>query len=291
MSSPNPRDHAWLPRATCDTECLRAGGSEASRRLIVALRVARRSACAAVGAGVAAAGGGATGLVEGQAVVLPAAVVVSRSPDHVVGWSDSQSARCAGGQRPHVLAGHPDDRRGAAASRWRTSPLSFVARADVAGNPAVRMMARIIKVIPINRASLRQLPGVVAAVATRLRAGHTVVAFPEGTTWCGLALWAVLSGDVSGRRGHRPAGPAAAAALPPPRRQGLDRSGLYRRRHVDAFDRPAAGARRTVARVYVESLQLPGADRRELARRCQAAVRITAVPGPGHRQRPTVLAS
>ena len=44
------------------------------------------------------------------------------------------------------------------------------------------------KVIPIERASLRRLPEVVDAVADRLRAGQTVVAFPEGTTWCGLAL-------------------------------------------------------------------------------------------------------
>jgi hypothetical protein len=42
MRSPNARDHAWLPRASCDTSCLQAGGSEASRRLVVALRVALR---------------------------------------------------------------------------------------------------------------------------------------------------------------------------------------------------------------------------------------------------------
>jgi len=50
-------------------------------------------------------------------------------------------------------------------------------------------------------------------------------------------------------------------------------------------------ARRTVARIYAESLQLPGEDRRDLARRCQAAIRLTAVPHPGHGQRPSVLAS
>ncbi len=72
-------------------------------------------------------------------------------------------------------------------TRWRASPLSFVARADVAASGAVQMMARIVKVIPIERASLRQLPEVVATVAARLYAGHTVVAFPEGTTWCGLS--------------------------------------------------------------------------------------------------------
>ena len=42
------------------------------------------------------------------------------------------------------------------------------------------------KVIPIERDNLRRLPDVVGAVADRLRAGQTVVAFPEGTTWCGL---------------------------------------------------------------------------------------------------------
>src|SRR6202012_6221859 len=42
MSVPASRDHAWLPRATCDTDCLRIGGYEATRLLIVALRVTRR---------------------------------------------------------------------------------------------------------------------------------------------------------------------------------------------------------------------------------------------------------
>ena len=80
------------------------------------------------------------------------------------------------------------------AGRWRPVPLSFVARADMAGNLAVRMMARIVKAIPIERSSLRRLPEVVAAVAARLYAGHTVVAFPEGTTWCGMP------GDAARRR-------------------------------------------------------------------------------------------
>ena len=47
-------------------------------------------------------------------------------------------------------------------------------------------LARLMKVIPIDRANLRRLPAVVRRVAGRLRAGQTVVAFPEGTTWCGL---------------------------------------------------------------------------------------------------------
>ncbi|WP_268967007.1 1-acyl-sn-glycerol-3-phosphate acyltransferase [[Actinomadura] parvosata] len=40
----------------------------------------------------------------------------------------------------------------------------------------------------IDRERLMALPGAVAAVADALRAGDTVVAFPEGTTWCGRGM-------------------------------------------------------------------------------------------------------
>jgi 1-acyl-sn-glycerol-3-phosphate acyltransferase len=317
-----------LPQATCDTDCLRAGGYEATRRLIVALRVARR-----------------IGLLLLLSPALPLLAGV------IPGWSKSRQIYCrmllwclgvriavAGGpirNLPGVLV--VSDHMswldiltiGAAlpSSRWRASPLSFVARADVAGNVAVRMMARIVKVIPIERARLRQLPDVVATVAARLYAGHTVVAFPEGTTWCGLP------GDDAGRVAARGGGTSSRAAA----RGQTGQSGLSGRTHQGsgpfypamfqaAIDtgRPVQPlrlryqhrdgqvstvpayigddtllrsigrlmvARRTVARIYVESLQLPGDDRRELARRCQAAIRITPAPHPGHGQRPSVLAS
>jgi 1-acyl-sn-glycerol-3-phosphate acyltransferase len=152
-------------------------------------------------------------------------------------------------------------------------------------------MALIIKVIPIDRASLRQLPGVVDAVAARLSAGQTVVAFPEGTTWCGLA---------SG-----PFYPAMFQAAVDTGRPVQPLRLRYHHRDGSVSTVPAyigddtllrsigrlMVARRTVARVYVESLQLPGVDRRELAQRCQAAIRTTAPSHPGHGQRRRVLAS
>jgi 1-acyl-sn-glycerol-3-phosphate acyltransferase len=176
-------------------------------------------------------------------------------------------------------------------SPWRTPPASFVGRADVAGNLVVRMMALIIKVIPIERASLRQLPGVVDAVAARLSAGQTVVAFPEGTTWCGLA---------SG-----PFYPAMFQAAVDTGRPVQPLRLRYHHRDGSVSTVPAyigddtllrsigrlMVARRTVARVYVESLQLPGVDRRELAQRCRAAIRTTVPSHPGHGQRRRVLAS
>lgn len=302
MSGPASRDHAWLPRATCDGECLRAGGAEASRRMIVALRVARR-----------------IGWTLLLAPALPLLAVV------LPGWSKSRQVYCrlllwclgvritlSGGpirNLPGVLV--VSDHMswldvvtiGAVlpARRWRASPLSFVARADVAGSLAVRMMARIVKVIPIERASLRQLPDVVATVAARLYAGHTVVAFPEGTTWCGLP------GEPAGQS-HRGSGPFYPAMFQAAVDTGRPVQPLrlrYQHRDGRVSTVPAyigddtllrsigrlLVARRTVARIYVESLQLPGEDRRDLARRCQAAIRRTAVPHPGHGQRPSVLAS
>ena len=292
MSSPLARDHAWLPRASCDTSCLQAGGPDASRRLIVALRVTLRVSL---------------GLLLAPALLLVSLPLPGRSRARrfycrLMLWCLGVRITVSGGpirNLPGVLVVSDHTSWldivtiGAVlpTSRWRAAPASFVGRADVAGNLVVRMMTFIIKVIPIDRASLRQLPGVVDAVATRLRAGQTVVAFPEGTTWCGLA---------SG-----PFYPAMFQAAVDTGRPVQPLRLRYHHRDGRVSTVPAyigddtllrsigrlLVARRTVARVYVESLQLPGADRRELARRCQAAIRATAVPHPGHGPRRPVLAS
>jgi 1-acyl-sn-glycerol-3-phosphate acyltransferase len=298
MAAPAPHDHAWLPRATCDTDCIRAGGYQAKRRMIVALRVARR--------------------VTVLVLLMPALPLLAGV---IPGWSKSRTIYCrlllwCLGVKVHVSGGPIRNLPGVLvvsdhmswldiltigaalpSGRWRASPLSFVARADVAATGAVKMMARIVKVIPIERAKLRQLPEVVATVAARLYAGHTVVAFPEGTTWCGLS-----------GRSHQGSGPFYPAMFQAAVDTGRPVQPLRLRYHhkdgsvstVPAYigdDTLLASigrlmvARRTVAKIYVESLQLPGDDRRELARRCQAAIRVTSAPRPDHGQRPSVLAS
>ena len=298
MAAPAPRDHAWLPRAACDTGCIQAGGYEATRRMIVALRVARRIT-----------------LLVLLAPALPLLAGV------IPGWSKSRQIYCrlllwCLGVKINVSGGPIRNLPGVLvvsdhmswldiltigatlpSSRWKASPLSFVARADVAATGAVKMMARIVKVIPIERAKLRQLPEVVATVAARLYSGHTVVAFPEGTTWCGLTA-----------RSHQGSGPFYPAMFQAAVDTGRPVQPLRLRYHhrdgsvstVPAYigdDTLLASigrlmvARRTVAKIYVESLQLPGDDRRELARRCQAAIRVTSAPRPDHGQRPSVLAS
>ncbi|MGB6208052.1 lysophospholipid acyltransferase family protein [Mycobacterium sp.] len=289
MSSPA---HAWLPQATCDTGCLRAGASKASHRLVVALRVTLRLGL---------------GLLLAPALLLVAVPLPGRSQAkrvycRLLLWCLGVRITVSGDpirNLPGVLvvSDHMSwlDIVTIAAvlptTRWRTVPASFVGRADVAANLAVRMMACIIKVIPIDRASLRQLPAVVETVAARLRAGQTVVAFPEGTTWCGLA---------SGR--FYPAMFQAAVdtgrPVQPLRLRYYHRDGRISTVPAyigdDTLLRSIGRllvARRTVAQVYVESLLLPGADRRELARRCQAAIRTTTAPHTGHGRRRPVLAS
>lgn len=292
MTTPVARDHAWLPRASCDVACLREGGSEASRPLIVALRVTVRVSLA---------------LLFAPALLLVAIPLPGRSRAkhiycRVMLWCLGVRVTVSGGpirNLPGVLvvSDHMSwlDIVTIAAvlptTRWRAAPASFVGRADVAANLVVRMMACIIKVIPIERASLRQLPAVVDAVAARLRAGQTVVAFPEGTTWCGLASGpfypAMFQAAVDTGR-----------PVQPLRLRYYHRDGRVSTVPAyigdDTLLRSIGRllvARRTVARVYVESLQLPGDNRRELARRCQAAIRVTATSHPGHGQRRPVLAS
>jgi 1-acyl-sn-glycerol-3-phosphate acyltransferase len=292
MSTPITRDHAWLPRASCDVACLRAGGSEASRRLIVALRVTVRVSLA---------------LLFAPALILVAIPLPGRSrAKHIycrmMLWCLGVRVTVSGGPIRNlpgmlVVSDHVSwlDIVTIAAvlptTRWRAAPASFVGRADVAANLVVRMMACIIKVIPIERASLRQLPAVVDTVAARLRAGQTVVAFPEGTTWCGLASGpfypAMFQAAVDTGR-----------PVQPLRLRYYHRDGRVSTVPAyigdDSLLRSIGRllvARRTVARVYVESLQLPGDDRRELARRCQAAIRVKATSHPGHSQRRPVLAS
>ncbi|AQA06017.1 1-acyl-sn-glycerol-3-phosphate acyltransferase [Mycobacterium sp. MS1601] len=162
-------------------------------------------------------------------------------------------------------------------------PGSFVARADLIDWPALGRLARWMKVIPIERSSLRRLPEVVAAIASRLREGHTVVAFPEGTTYCGLAYGsfkpAMFQAAIDAGR------PVQPLKLSYHHRDG-------RTSTVPAFIgddsllesiRRLILARRTVVHVRVESLQLPVGDRRSLAARCETAVRGTSLPPAQHR--------
>ncbi|WP_433710921.1 lysophospholipid acyltransferase family protein [Nocardia sp. CA-084685] len=152
-------------------------------------------------------------------------------------------------------------------------PLGFVARADMVDWPLLGGLAKLMRVIPIERERLRELPGVVARLGERLAAGDRVAVFPEGTTWCGRAYGTM-----------RPALFQAAVdtgtSVQPVRLRYLDAHGTQSTIPGfvgdDSFGTSAKRVLRSrgmVAEVVLEPVEYPGLDRRDLAHRCEQAVR------------------
>ncbi len=275
--------HAWLPHNKCDASCVCQDNTDDESRVRVALRVALRCALAFL-------------LAPGLpllAVPLPGRTRIQRLYCRSV-------LRCFGVRI--AVSGNPiRNLRGVLVVSSHTSwldvfaigsvlPGSFVARADMFTGRGTGVVARILKVIPIDRSSLRRLPAVVDAVAGRLRAGQTVVAFPEGTTWCGRPR-----GSHRGRGSFYPAMFQAAIDAGRPA-QPLRLTYHHPDGSVSAVPafvgdetlprsiRRLLTVRRTLARVQVEALQLPRTDRRDLAGRCQSAVAlgVSRHQGVGH---------
>jgi 1-acyl-sn-glycerol-3-phosphate acyltransferase len=275
MNAPTGTGHSWLPRASCDAGCVGAGDVIASRPLRRALRVTLRLMLALL-------------LAPGLpllAVPLPGRTRVQRIYCRLV-------LRCLGVRI--TVTGNPIRNLSGVLvvsphMSWvdvfaigSVLPGSFVARADMFTGPATGIVARILKIIPIERSSLRCLPGVVDAVAGRLRAGQTVVAFPEGTTWCGRDRGAFYPAMFQ-------AAIDAARPVQPLRLTYHHVDGSPSTAPAFVGDETLLGSirrllavRRTLARVHVESLQLPGTDRRGLAGRCQSAVGVGTPRCAGH---------
>lgn len=266
MSSHGAIDTPWLPRASCGTHCLATDGSRTSRRTVVAVRTTIRVLCA---------------------VLLFTAVPLLAVP--IPGKSRVQRVYCrlmlrCLGVRITLSGGPIRNLRGVLVVSGHVSwvdvfvigsvlPGSFVARADLIDWPVLGVVTRLMRIIPIDRANLRRLPDVVRTVADRLRAGHTVVAFPEGTTWCGVGYGsfrpAMFQGAIDAGRPVQPLRltyrhrDGAASTVP----AFVGDDGLL------TSIRRVITAQRTVAHVQVQSLQLPTGHRRDLAARCEAAVR------------------
>ncbi|MFF2697069.1 lysophospholipid acyltransferase family protein [Streptomyces cyaneofuscatus] len=64
-------------------------------------------------------------------------------------------------------------------------PGRMLAKSEVGRWPLLGRLAGLGSTLFIDRDRLRALPGAVDAVAGALRSGSRVVAFPEGSTWCG----------------------------------------------------------------------------------------------------------
>ena len=268
------QEHAWLPKASCDASCIRVDSVHISRPFVVVLRTTVRLIMTML----------LLPALPLLAVPLPGKSRIQRLYCRLMLRCLGVRISVSGGPIRNlsgvlVVAGHVS---------WvdifaigAVMPGSFVARADLIEWPALGFVARLLKVIPIDRHSLRGLPDVVRTVGDRLAAGQTVVAFPEGTTWCGL--------------GHGTFAPAMFQAAIDTGRPVQPLQLTYRHRNGAQSTIPAfigddslltsikrvITAKLTVCHMQVQSLQLPGSDRRDLAGRCQAAVhQVGPLPVP-----------
>jgi 1-acyl-sn-glycerol-3-phosphate acyltransferase len=267
--------HAWLPRASCDDNCVRGEPVDLFGYVLRVLRATFRLFMLV----------SLLPALPLLALPLPGQAMVVRVYWRVflicMGVRITKSGNPIR-NLPGVLVVSPHVSWVDAMVIYALMPTTFVAKADLTMWPGGGLLARMMKIIPIDRANLRQLPDVVDTVAERLRSGQTVVAFPEATTWCGLA-----HGEF------RPAMFQAAIdtgrPVQPLRLSYHHRDGRLSTATAfvadDTLGRSilrVVAARSTTAHVHVEDLQLPGEHRRELALRCQEAVWAAALPRHEH---------
>ncbi|MFE3443675.1 lysophospholipid acyltransferase family protein [Nocardia sp. NPDC059180] len=267
--------HSWMPISPCSTGCVQPADAAGMARVVGrGLRLAGLLASYPAAHVLTPAGRRerlqreyARGVLRSCGIELR--VIDNRGDGAEVAGRDARLG--APGAGVLVVAGHIG---------WSdvvvlaaVQPLSFVARADLIDWPMLGGLARLMRIIPIERERLRALPGVVAQIAERLAAGERVAAFPEGTTWCGRAYGKL-----------RPALFQAAVdtgtPVQPIRLRYLDAHG--ERCTAPGFvgdDTFATSARRVlrsrgiIAEIVLEPVQDPGTDRRDLARRCEELMR------------------
>ncbi|WNE94777.1 lysophospholipid acyltransferase family protein [Streptomyces luomodiensis] len=166
--------HAWAAWSPCTTGCV----THAAQR-VPATRVARRAAV--FGRSVLGA------LLCGRRIAEPetlriraAAVLDSLGIRLEVAGGTTLSA--PGGTGTLVVANHIS---------WldivallAVEPVVMLAKREIAGWPLVGPLATRAGTLYIDRGSLRELPRTVREMAALLRAGRSVMAFPQGITWC-----------------------------------------------------------------------------------------------------------
>jgi 1-acyl-sn-glycerol-3-phosphate acyltransferase len=149
------------------------------------------------------------------------------------------------------------------------SPAPVVAKSDVVDMPVVAGLARRFGVIAVDRGTLRGLPAAVGEVSARLATGSSVIVFPEGTTFCGRTggafrpafFQAAVDAEV-------PVFPVRLRFLGPDGRAATAPSFIGDDSPLDTLRRVLRARGLTVV-VRLEHAEVPGADRRELARRCE----------------------
>lgn len=180
----SPPAHPWMPSSPCDDSCLPAAGTTpAVGRMHQLLRIVTAAVIVLAGVGLAAS--------------LPLLGPAGRA------WALRAWFRALLGAlqiRLQVIGGDRFGSHGAGVlvvsnhMSWldlvalgAVEPLRMVAKKEVRDWPVVGLLSRRAGTIFIDRERLSTLPSTVAAVSGVLAGGAAVGAFPEGTTWCGMA--------------------------------------------------------------------------------------------------------
>ncbi|WP_392674509.1 lysophospholipid acyltransferase family protein [Streptomyces sp. LN785] len=177
---------AWLPTAPCTPHtCAGHNGPARGTAAATALLLA---GCSLVLAGVVCA--------------VPVALLGAGPRDRLIRWwaygvvrAFGVRIRVTGDPYPHpgtVRAGAPGALVVANHISWLDIPLvaavvpgRMLAKSDIRRWPVLGPLAALGGTLFVERDRLRALPATVRAVADALRGGSRVVAFPEGSTWCG----------------------------------------------------------------------------------------------------------
>ncbi|WP_432064707.1 lysophospholipid acyltransferase family protein [Streptomyces sp. C10-9-1] len=269
MSTAPAAGSPWLPASPCTPQgCAAHSGGAAGR--------ARSAARLAAGTAVAA----------GGVALAPAAALLGRGARHRLTSLWARSVLRGFGVRATVHAECAPARDTAEAGpgclvvanhvSWLDIPLiaavlpgRMLAKSEVRRWPVLGPLAALGGTLFVDRGSLRALPATVAALTEALRAGHRVIVFPEGSTWCGrdqgrfrhAAFQAALDAGAAVQPVHLSYGPTGAAAF-----VGDDPLGASLRRVA------AAGRLTAEVRLLPPIVPGPGTDRRALARQAQRAV-------------------
>ncbi|MBJ7290189.1 lysophospholipid acyltransferase family protein [Williamsia sp.] len=263
---PTRRAHAWFPVSPCDTSCVPTAARTHGRvRAVIRLLRVVMTICWLIPAGTIV-----TALprplrrrfVRGAARSLLAALGIAVLVD--------DRRPFVGRGAGLIVANHTSflDILAIAA----VVPARFVAKSELLAWPVIGTLARRLGVIGIDRASLRALPGTVEAAVAGLHADDAVGVFPEGTTWCGR------TGGTFRPAMFQAAVDASVPVIPmhvgfrgPGDEVSTVASFIGDDDLMDTMRRVISATGLSV-RIRVHELQLPGSDRRELARRCERLV-------------------
>ncbi|MFF0457163.1 lysophospholipid acyltransferase family protein [Nocardia africana] len=274
-----PAVHAWMPASPCGAGCVAVPDTAGAVRSVVRIAGVVGLLVAFPVVNVVTPPARRTGLHRryARAVLrccgIALRVVDERGVASAVGDGAVRGDGAQGdsGRGLLVVAGHVGwaDVLALAA----VSPMGFVARGDLVSWPVLGQLARLMRVIPIDRERLRQLPEVIAAMSARLAAGERVGMFPEGTTWCGRAHGRL-------RPALFQAAVDTATPVQPIRLRYLNREGETSTVPgfvgVDTFvdsARRVLRAEGVVAELVLLPIEEPGSDRHDLAERCDRAIR------------------